>query len=86
MNLILNDLAAIMIIQEPKTTALFFESGKMVITGAKTENDSKKASKNFAKTIRKLGFGVQFKNFKVQNVVASADLKSNINLYSFAEM
>ena len=78
--------AVIMRIQEPKTTSLIFASGKMVITGAKTENDSKKASKKFAKTIQKLGFDVQFKDFKVQNVVASADLKCNINLYSFAEM
>ena len=78
--------AVIMRIQEPKSTALIFSSGKMVITGAKTENDSKKASKKFAKTIQKLGFVVKFKDFKVQNVVASADLRYRLNLYSFADM
>lgn len=31
-------------IREPKTTALIFASGKMVVTGAKSEDDSKLAS------------------------------------------
>jgi len=37
--------AAIMKIRNPKTTALIFSSGKMVCTGAKSEEDSKKGSK-----------------------------------------
>lgn len=36
--------AVIMRIREPKTTALIFASGKVVITGAKSEDDSKLAS------------------------------------------
>jgi TATA-box binding protein (TBP) (component of TFIID and TFIIIB) len=32
-------------IREPKTTALIFASGKMVCTGAKSEQDSKLAAK-----------------------------------------
>jgi transcription initiation factor TFIID TATA-box-binding protein len=37
--------AAIMRIREPKTTALIFASGKMVCTGAKSEEQSETASK-----------------------------------------
>jgi hypothetical protein len=37
--------AVIMRIREPKTTALIFASGKMVCTGAKSEQDSKLAAK-----------------------------------------
>jgi len=37
--------AAIMRIREPKTTALIFASGKMVCTGAKSEEMSETASK-----------------------------------------
>ena len=37
--------AVIMRIREPKTTALIFSSGKVVVTGAKTEDDSKLAAK-----------------------------------------
>lgn len=32
--------AAIMRIRDPRTTALIFKSGKMVCTGAKSEDDS----------------------------------------------
>ena len=53
--------AVIMRIKEPKTTALIFSSGKMVCTGAKNEDDSKKASRKYAKIIRSLGFPVEFK-------------------------
>lgn len=43
-------------IREPKTTALIFASGKMVVTGAKSEDDSKLASRKYARIIQKLGF------------------------------
>jgi len=43
--------AAIMKIRNPKTTALVFSSGKMVCTGAKSEDESKTAAKKYAKTI-----------------------------------
>ncbi|XLU46223.1 hypothetical protein S245_041037, partial [Arachis hypogaea] len=38
--------AVIMMIREPKTTALIFVSGKMVCTGAKSEQRSKLAARN----------------------------------------
>jgi transcription initiation factor TFIID TATA-box-binding protein len=41
--------AVIMRIREPKTTALVFASGKMVVTGAKSEDDSKLASRKYAR-------------------------------------
>ena len=72
--------AVIMRIKEPKTTALIFSSGKMVCTGAKSEEDSKKASRKYAKIIRSLGFPVDFKEFKVQNIVGSCDVKFQISL------
>ena len=72
--------AVIMRIKEPKTTALIFSSGKMVCTGAKNEDDSKKASRKYAKIIRSLGFPVEFKEFKVQNIVGSCDIKFQIHL------
>uniref|UniRef100_A0A803LE05 Uncharacterized protein n=1 Tax=Chenopodium quinoa TaxID=63459 RepID=A0A803LE05_CHEQI len=39
--------AVIMRIREPKTTALIFASGKMVCTGAKSENQSKLAARKY---------------------------------------
>ena len=76
--------AVIMRIKEPKTTALIFSSGKMVCTGARTEEASKQASRTYAKIIMKLGFPVRFTEFTVQNIVASADVKFPIRLEGLA--
>lgn len=46
--------AVIMRLQKPKTTALIFKSGKMVITGAKSEYDCLLAGRKYAKIIDKI--------------------------------
>lgn len=43
-------------IREPKTTALVFASGKMVVTGARNEESAKTAAKKHVRTIQKCGF------------------------------
>ena len=50
--------AVIMRIRNPRTTALIFSSGKMVCTGAKSEEDSIQAARRYARVIQKLGFQV----------------------------
>lgn len=72
--------AVIMRIREPKTTALIFGSGKMVCTGAKSEQESKLAAKKYCRIIQRLGFDAEFKEFTIQNVVASCDVKFPIRL------
>ncbi|KAL6945397.1 TATA-box-binding protein [Hanseniaspora vineae] len=76
--------AVIMRIREPKTTALIFASGKMVVTGAKSEDDSKLASRKYARIIQKIGFSAKFTDFKIQNIVASCDVKFPIRLEGLA--
>lgn len=71
-------------IREPKTTALIFASGKMVVTGAKSEDDSKLASRKYARIIQKLGFQAKFTDFKIQNIVGSCDVKFPIRLEGLA--
>ncbi|KAI6241645.1 hypothetical protein M3Y99_00325500 [Aphelenchoides fujianensis] len=72
--------AVIMRIREPRTTALIFSSGKMVCTGAKSEQASKLAARKYARIIQKLGFDAKFTEFKVQNMVGSCDVKFPIQL------
>lgn len=73
--------AVIMRIREPKTTALIFNSGKMVCTGAKSEQESLKAAKSYAKNIQKsLRIKLSISQFKIQNIVGSCDLKFPISL------
>ncbi|MBA0742440.1 hypothetical protein Gogos_015497, partial [Gossypium gossypioides] len=93
--------AVIMRIREPKTTALIFASGKMVCTGAKSEQQSKLAARKidkimklaltenffyfqYARIIQKLGFHAKFKDFKIQNIVGSCDVKFPIRLEGLA--
>ncbi|WOK95622.1 hypothetical protein Cni_G04329 [Canna indica] len=76
--------AVIMRIREPKTTALIFASGKMVCTGAKSEHQSKLAARKYARIIQKLGFPAKFKDFKIQNIVGSCDVKFPIRLEGLA--
>merc|ERR1719350_2419979 len=58
--------AVIMRIRDPRTTALIFSSGKMVCTGAKSEEDSRLAARKYARI--------------VQNLVGSCDVKFPIRL------
>jgi len=76
--------AVIMRIRDPKTTALIFASGKMVVTGAKSEDDSRLASRKYARIIQKLGFNAKFMDFKIQNIVGSCDVKFPIRLEGLA--
>ncbi|XP_049833708.1 uncharacterized protein LOC126278025 isoform X3 [Schistocerca gregaria] len=76
----------VMRIREPHTTALIFRSGKMVVTGARNEADSRLAARKFARIIEKLGFKVSFKDFKVQNIVATCDLKFPIRVENLNQM
>eukprot|EP00656_Telonema_subtile_P003416 TRINITY_DN11564_c0_g1_i3.p1 TRINITY_DN11564_c0_g1~~TRINITY_DN11564_c0_g1_i3.p1 ORF type:complete len:137 (+),score=21.44 TRINITY_DN11564_c0_g1_i3:171-581(+) len=71
-------------IRDPKTTALIFSSGKMVCTGAKSEEQSKIAARKYARIIQKLGYAAQFKEFKIQNIVGSVDVKFPIRLEGLA--
>jgi transcription initiation factor TFIID TATA-box-binding protein len=76
--------AVIMRIRDPKTTALIFASGKMVVTGAKSEDDSRLASRKYARIIQKLGFDAKFSEFKIQNIVGSCDVRFPIRLEGLA--
>ncbi|XP_068200176.1 TATA-box-binding protein isoform X1 [Palaemon carinicauda] len=72
--------AVIMRIREPRTTALIFSSGKMVCTGAKSEDDSRLAARKYARIVQKLGFPAKFLEFKIQNMVGSCDVRFPIRL------
>ncbi|KAF2344328.1 TATA-box binding protein, partial [Trinorchestia longiramus] len=76
--------AVIMRIKEPRTTALIFASGKMVITGAKSEQAARMAAQKYNRIIAKLGFNTNFQEFKIQNIVSSCDTKFAIRLEGLA--
>ncbi len=73
--------AVIMRIREPRTTALIFASGKVIITGAKTKEDSKTAGRKYVAIIQRCGFGsAVFRDYKIQNMTAVTDCGFPIRL------
>jgi len=74
-------------LQKPKTATLIFSSGKMVCTGAKSEQESIKAVQTVIKLLKKEGFLIQQEpQIEIQNIVASIDLHGIINLEQAANM
>ncbi|KXX75493.1 TATA-box-binding protein [Madurella mycetomatis] len=75
--------ALVMRIREPRTTTLVFASGKLVITGAKSEEQARLAGRRHARVIQKCGFHTRFRDFKVQNFVGSASCGFYVRLEGF---
>jgi transcription initiation factor TFIID TATA-box-binding protein len=68
-------------IREPKTSALIFNSGKIVCTGARTMSQVDEAMKRIVEALKKIGVKVKAKpTYTVQNVVASGSIGMDINL------
>jgi len=76
--------AVIMRIREPKSTALVFSSGKVNVTGARSEKQALLAARKYARIIQRLKFPAQFRDFKIQNVVSSVDVRFPIRLEGLA--
>ena len=73
-------------LKSPKTATLIFSSGKMVCTGAKSEEQAIKAVKNVVQKLKKGGIAIEHEPFiEIQNIVASASLGGKIHLELAAE-
>ena len=72
-------------LKDPKTAALIFSSGKLVCTGAKSVDDSKLAIKKTVDKMRTIDTEIPEEyEITIQNIVASANLKSTLNLEAVA--
>src|SRR5579864_454461 len=68
-------------IKSPKTATLIFSSGKMVCTGAKSEEQSIKAVKTVVQKLRKGSIDIRNEPIiDIQNIVASASLGGKVHL------
>lgn len=77
--------AAVIRLRDPKATALLFQSGKMVTTGARNEDDSRLAARKVAKIVKKLGGNASFKDFRIQNIVGTGGVSFPIRLEGLAD-
>ena len=68
-------------LKSPKTATLIFSSGKMVCTGAKSEEQAKKAVHMVVQKLRKGGIKIVNEPvIEIQNIVASASLGGRVKL------
>jgi transcription initiation factor TFIID TATA-box-binding protein len=77
--------AASLRIRSPRTTALAFASGNMVCTGAKTEIESRFAGRKYVRILQKHGIPVSFRDFNIQNIVASAEVPHALKLVELSQ-
>lgn len=71
--------------RDPKTTALIFQSGKVIITGAKSEALALLAAKKYTRTLQLIGLPhVVCAGFTLQNLVAGFDTRFPIALDSLS--
>jgi transcription initiation factor TFIID TATA-box-binding protein len=72
-------------LKEPKTASLLFRSGKVVCTGGKSLADVKAAISKVVRHLEAAGVHIKIEpKIEVQNIVASSDLESEINLNAVA--
>jgi len=76
--------AVIMRLRDPRATALIFASGKMVVTGARSEEESHAAATKFARLVMRHESTAVFTDFHIQNIVASTDLGYPLRLDALA--
>jgi transcription initiation factor TFIID TATA-box-binding protein len=69
----------------PKTAALIFGSGKIVCTGAKSIEDVSSGLNKVFEKLKDMGIDIPIKpDIVIQNIVASADLHTVLNLNAIA--
>jgi len=70
-------------LDSPKTAILLFPDGKLVCTGAKSNQELEDSIKKIVKKIKDAGFALM-KNHEItiENVIASTDLKKEMHLSS----
>jgi len=74
-------------LQRPKISALVFRTGKMVCTGAKSENELRRAVKELVRLLNEHGAGVPSSpDIQVQNIVASGNLHAEVDIERSALM
>ncbi|XP_013116512.1 TBP-related factor isoform X1 [Stomoxys calcitrans] len=76
----------VMRMRDPRCTALIFRTGKIICTGARNEAEASLGSRKFARIIQKLGYPVKFSDFRLQNIVATVDLRFPIRLEHLNQM
>ena len=63
-----------------KFTGTLFSNGKMICSGGKSTSEAKTECSKFCKIVKKLGYKVELKDFKIHNIIMSYDVQFKISL------
>lgn len=72
----------IMRIKNTNSTALLFNTGRILCITGISEDYNRRTSRKYARIVQKLGYDVGFSNFKIHNIVAAYDVGFKVCLYS----
>uniref|UniRef100_A0A3B5LAX5 TATA box-binding protein-like 1 n=1 Tax=Xiphophorus couchianus TaxID=32473 RepID=A0A3B5LAX5_9TELE len=75
----------LMKLRKPKITASIWSSGKIICTGATSEEEAKLGARRLARCLQKLGFKVRFSAFRVVNVLAVCSMPFAVHLVDFTK-
>ena len=75
--------AVIWRMRNPRTTLLIFASGKIVITGAKTEEENLAATHRLVRRLKRQGIPGRLVNHRVQMIASSYNMERRVNIVSF---
>uniref|UniRef100_UPI00358F8867 TATA box-binding protein-like 1 n=1 Tax=Myxine glutinosa TaxID=7769 RepID=UPI00358F8867 len=75
----------VMKLRRPRVTATIWSSGKIISTGATSEDEAKIGARKCARCLQKLGFQVRFGAFRVVNVLAVCSMPFEIRLPDFTK-
>ena len=69
----------------PRSTALVYSNGKVMVTGSRSEEEARTACKKVAVIVSKCNHpNVRFADFKIENIVASTDVRYPVRLEGLA--
>ncbi len=72
-------------IKDPKTSALIFSSGKIVLTGARSMDEVERGIEKIIRSLKKINIDIKIKpKVTVQNIVASGSIGMDLNLNTLA--
>ncbi len=72
-------------IKEPKTSALIFSSGKIVVTGARSIKKVREAINKIKDALKKIGIKITIEpKINIQNMVAAGSIGMSLNLNKLA--
>ncbi|XP_059838434.1 TATA box-binding protein-like 1 [Hemitrygon akajei] len=75
----------LMKLRKPRITATIWSSGKIICTGATSEEEAKTGARRLARLLQKLGFQVKFAGYKIVNVLAVCTMPFEIRLPEFTK-